>query len=58
MPFVIMTGRGRSMGIFHCRRCGQLVFFENTRCERCRQALGHHPELTTLSMLNPLAGGN
>ncbi|HWE76651.1 MAG TPA: putative zinc-binding peptidase [Stellaceae bacterium] len=28
------------MKIFPCQFCGQLLFFENTHCERCRRRLG------------------
>jgi hypothetical protein len=32
------------MKTFHCDKCGQLVFFENVRCERCGSILGYVPE--------------
>lgn len=32
------------MKTFHCDRCNQQVFFENTRCERCGGMLGYEPE--------------
>ena len=28
------------MRLFNCQQCGQMLFFENTRCERCGHALG------------------
>lgn len=28
---------------FHCTACGQVVFFENTRCGQCDSALGYVP---------------
>ncbi|MDJ1165262.1 zinc-binding metallopeptidase family protein [Burkholderia gladioli] len=33
------------MKTFHCGNCGQLVFFENVRCERCEAPLGYLPEV-------------
>ena len=39
------------MKLFECQHCGQLLFFENTRCERCEQVLGYLPDRTTLSAL-------
>jgi hypothetical protein len=42
------------MKIFECQQCGLMVYFGNTRCERCGCALGYLPELTTLSALTPL----
>ena len=32
------------MKLFTCQHCGQLLYFENTRCERCGHALGYLPE--------------
>ncbi len=31
------------MKTFHCDRCDQLVFFENSKCLRCEAALGYRP---------------
>ncbi|WP_204487420.1 zinc-binding metallopeptidase family protein [Archangium primigenium] len=45
------------MKIFNCQQCGLMVYFSNTRCERCAHALGYLPELTTLSALTPLEDG-
>ena len=28
------------MKLFQCQKCGQLLYFENTRCERCHSLLG------------------
>jgi hypothetical protein len=44
------------MKLFECQNCGQLLYFENTRCERCGQVLGYLPELTVLSALEPEGG--
>ena len=41
------------MKLFTCQHCGQLLYFENTACERCGRALGFLPELTNLSALEP-----
>ena len=41
------------MKLFTCQHCGQLLYFENTGCERCGRALGFLPELATLSALEP-----
>jgi hypothetical protein len=40
--------------IFPCQSCGQLLDFENTRCERCGRALGFVPERGVLSALEPV----
>jgi len=39
------------MKLFECQHCGQLLYFENTRCERCEHFLGYLPDRTTLSAL-------
>jgi hypothetical protein len=39
------------MKLFECQECGQLLYFENTRCERCGHALGYLPEGAVLSAL-------
>lgn len=39
------------MKLFECQHCGQLLYFENTRCERCEHVLGYLPDRTTLSAL-------
>lgn len=41
------------MKLFECQNCGQLLYFENTRCERCGHALGYLYEKFTLSALTP-----
>jgi hypothetical protein len=41
------------MKLFQCQHCGQVLYFENTRCERCGHRLGYLPERTTLSALDP-----
>jgi hypothetical protein len=51
------------MKLFKCQACGQALFFENTRCERCARVVGYLPSenvLTTLERMQddwtPFAG--
>lgn len=44
------------MKLFECQHCGQLLYFENTRCEQCRHVLGYLPDRTMLSALTPEGG--
>ncbi len=37
------------MKLYACQACGQLLFFENTRCERCGHQLGYLPERNVVS---------
>lgn len=39
------------MKTFFCGSCGQLVFFENTFCERCKTPLGYAPDVHDLLAL-------
>ncbi|MBV8577414.1 MAG: putative zinc-binding metallopeptidase, partial [Acetobacteraceae bacterium] len=41
------------MKLFRCQSCGQLLYFENTQCERCGHRLGYIPEAASLSALEP-----
>jgi hypothetical protein len=41
------------MKLFKCQACAQLLYFENTRCERCGHRLGYLPETLTLTALEP-----
>ena len=45
------------MKLFECQHCGQLLYFENTRCERCGHLLGYLPDRAALSALAPQDGG-
>jgi hypothetical protein len=42
--------------LFECQNCGQLIFFENTQCERCEHILGYLPDRTTLGAMVPEGG--
>ena len=44
------------MRLFSCQSCAQILFFENTRCERCRHALGFWPASEDLQALEPAPG--
>ncbi len=41
------------MKIFTCQQCSQIVYFENTTCERCASVLGYLPDQNTLSAVVP-----
>ncbi|MFC4168686.1 zinc-binding metallopeptidase family protein [Teichococcus aestuarii] len=41
------------MRLFNCEVCGQLLYFENTRCESCGATLGYVPGVNRLSALDP-----
>ena len=45
------------MKLFRCQSCGQLLYFENCVCERCRHRLGYLPRLGTLSAVEDAGGG-
>ena len=42
------------MRLFTCSSCQQLLFFENTQCQRCGHRLAYLPGLQVLSALEPL----
>lgn len=44
------------MRLFECQHCGQMLYFENTRCERCGHVLGYLPERVALSAVEPRDG--
>jgi len=44
------------MRVFTCQACGQLLYFENVRCERCGRVLGYLPDLATISALEQAEG--
>jgi hypothetical protein len=41
------------MRVFACQACGNLLYFENTSCERCGHVLGYLPDRGTLSAMEP-----
>jgi hypothetical protein len=45
------------MKLFSCQGCGELLYFENIRCENCGRALGYLTDITDISALDPRAGG-
>lgn len=45
------------MKIFKCQNCDQLLYFENTRCERCGHALGYLWQTSELTALISLDNG-
>jgi hypothetical protein len=44
------------MKLFKCQACAQLVYFENTTCEKCSHRLGYLPESNILSAMEPNDG--
>jgi hypothetical protein len=46
------------MRLFQCQRCGQLLFFENSLCERCGASLGYDAEAMLLRALEPAVGND
>jgi len=41
------------MKLFSCQACGQLLYFENVRCENCGHALGYLTDINEISALEP-----
>lgn len=41
------------MKLFACQNCGNPLYFENTRCERCQHNTGYIPELEVISAVKP-----
>ena len=39
------------MKLFKCQYCGQLLYFENDKCEKCGRRLGYIASAETLSAL-------
>ncbi|MDO9710130.1 zinc-binding metallopeptidase family protein [Paracraurococcus lichenis] len=44
------------MRLFRCQACDQVLYFENTRCEKSGNVLGFLPEIGLLSALEPAQG--
>jgi hypothetical protein len=50
----LKANRGaEALKLFSCESCGQLLYFENVRCERCSHLLGYLPAAAALSALEP-----
>ena len=49
--------KDHAMKLFSCQGCGQLLYFENVRCENCQRLLGYLPDLTEISALDPKPEG-
>jgi hypothetical protein len=45
------------MKLFKCQACHQILYFENTVCEKCSHRLGFLPEQASLSALEPEGEG-
>jgi len=45
------------MKAFHCDHCGNLAFFENTRCTNCQRLLAYLPDLAAMASLDQTADG-
>jgi hypothetical protein len=41
------------MKLFQCQGCGQVLYFENTSCERCSRRVGYLHDIFNLSALEP-----
>jgi hypothetical protein len=51
------AGRGQEtkpMKLFKCQACGQVLLFENTKCEKCARRLGYLPRANLLTVVEPL----
>ena len=46
------------MKTFHCDKCAQQVFFENTVCCNCNSTLGYQPQKRAVSSFERRADGN
>jgi hypothetical protein len=40
--------------LFKCQNCGQILYFENSVCEKCSHNLGYDPAIARLLALEPL----
>ena len=45
------------MKLFSCQGCGQLLYFENIRCENCGRPLGYLTDINEISALEPARDG-
>src|ERR1700761_1832641 len=46
---------GPSLKLFKCQHCGQILYFENSVCQKCSHQLGYDPMSGTLLALEPMA---
>ena len=46
------------MKLFSCQGCGELLYFENVRCENCGRALGYLTDLAEISAVEPQEDGS
>jgi hypothetical protein len=53
----LFGSRRNSVKLFECQNCGQLIYFENTQCERCGLALGFLPGTAVMTALEPDGDG-
>src|SRR3954471_6199010 len=51
-------GGFHKMKLFSCQGCGQLLFFENIRCESCGRALGYLYDITEISAIDVRPDGS
>jgi hypothetical protein len=54
--FTLGISESKPVKLFSCQACGQVLFFENIRCEHCGHVLGYLPDKSTVSALEPLEG--
>src|SRR6478752_3370215 len=47
-----------AMKLFSCQACGQLLYFENIRCENCGRALGYLTDLNEISAVEEKENGS
>ena len=45
------------MKLFSCQGCGELLYFENVRCENCGRTLGYLTDINEISALDPAPDG-
>ena len=41
------------MRLFKCQACGQVLYFENTECEKCGHRLGYLARAATVTAVEP-----
>ncbi len=48
----------KQMRLFTCQSCGNTVFFENVRCEKCGHALAYLPDQRRVAAIVPVEGAH